>query len=275
MIAVAGAKKPKRPRHPGPVITRSATAEVPPHQLQTAVATCPAGMAAVGGGFSGSPGGIEPTVVTESRRSDPSSWIATGLRASPLTTASGQITAFVQCRARAPKITEASASATLPAATQPGDHPEATVTAQCAGGLRAISGGFSSEADAKSALAALPRQSQQAAKGQGWSFAASHNNPSSLQLTAYAYCAKRKVGTRKGSASLTGDLTTKSADTQQCGPRLAPVGGGFLTSPAKLAGGGDIVFVLASQPLGRAWRATGLHSGATSTGELQSFAYCG
>jgi hypothetical protein len=257
------------------LITRSTTIPLPPHQLLTATATCPGGARAVGGGFSGSPGGIEPTVVTESRRSGRASWIASGLRASPLTTTPGSLTSTVRCRRGGPKITEVAAAATLPAATGPGDHPRASVTASCSGKLRAISGGFSSEADPKQALAVLAEDSHRVAKGRGWTFSASHNNPATRQLTAYAYCARARVQKRTGSASLTGDLSTKSADTRPCGGGLAPISGGFLTSAATLAGGGDTVFVLASLPQGGGWRATGLHSGAQSTGQLKSFAYCG
>jgi hypothetical protein len=271
----ASAAKAGRAAHAVQVVTRSATIQLPPHQLLTATATCPPGMRALGGGFSGSPGGIEPTVVTESRRSGGRSWIASGLRASPLTTTSGSITSFVQCRRGAPKIREVSAATSLPAATGPGDHPRATVTATCPGKKRALSGGFSSEADPKQALSVLPQQSQRVAKGRAWSFTATHNNPAPRQLTAYAYCALSRVATRRGSVSLTGDLTTKSADTRPCGAGTLPVSGGFITSPATLAGGGDTVFVLASMPQGHSWRATGLHSGAKSTGKLQSFAYCG
>jgi hypothetical protein len=276
-IAATGASAAKKgpATHGVQVITRSATIQLPPHQLLTATATCPPGMRALGGGFSGSPGGIEPTVVTESRRLGGRSWIASGLRASPLTTTSGSLTSFVQCRRGAPKIRERAASATLPAATGPGDHPRATVSATCPGKKRAISGGFSSEADPKQALAVLPQQSQRLAKGRAWSFTASHNNPAPRQLTAYAYCAPLRVATRRGAVSLTGDLTTKAADTTSCGPGTLPIAGGFITSPATLAGGGDIVFVLSSAPQRHSWRATGLHSGAKSTGKLQSFAYCG
>ena len=257
----------------GSLITRSTTVPLPPHQLQTATATCPGGTRAVGGGFSGEPGGLEPTVVTESRRSGNKSWIASGLRASALTTTTGSVTAIVRCRSGAPKIREVAASTSLPAATGPGDHPKASVSATCPGKLRAISGGFASEVDAKQALVVLPQQSQRIAKGRAWSFTASHNNPAPRQLTAYAYCARARVKTQKASASLTGDLTTKNADTSPCGD-LPPVAGGFLTSPASLAGGGDSVFVLASMPQGRGWRATGLHSGGKSTGSLKSFACC-
>jgi hypothetical protein len=272
--AVASAKK-KSPRPAGPLVTRSSAISLPPHQLLTATATCPPGTRAVGGGFIGAPGGIEPTVVTESRRSGGRSWIATGLRASPLTTASGSLTAIVRCRRGAPKIREVAASTTLPAATAQGDHPRASITATCPGKRRAISGGFSSDADPKQALVVLPEDSQRVAKGRGWSFAASHNNPAPRQITAYAYCARARVGTRTGSVSMSGDLTTKSADTRPCGGGLSPISGGFLTSAATLANGGDTVFVLASMPQGGGWRTTGLHSGAKSTGKLQSFAYCG
>src|SRR5262249_61257818 len=48
----------------GSVVTRSSTIQLPPHQVLTATATCPAATKAVGGGFSGSPAAIEPTVVT-------------------------------------------------------------------------------------------------------------------------------------------------------------------------------------------------------------------
>jgi hypothetical protein len=272
--AAAGARK-GGSRQAGSVITRSTTIQLSPHQLLTATATCPPGTRAVGGGFSGSPGGIEPTVVTESRRSGAKGWIASGLRASPLTTTTGSLTAIVRCRSGAPKITEVATSTSLPAATGPGDHPRATTTATCPGKRRAISGGFSSEADPKQALAVLPEDSHRVSKGRAWSFTASHNNPASRRLTAYAYCARARVGTKTGSASLTGDLTTKSADSRPCGAGRSPISGGFVTSPATLANGGDIVFVLASMPQGGGWRATGLHSGAKSTGKLQSFAYCG
>ncbi len=273
--ATATAAKRGPAKHATTLITRSTTIQLPPHQLLTVTATCPGGSKAVGGGFSGSPGGIEPTVVTESRRSGGQSWIVSGLRASPLTTTTGSLTSTVRCRRRGPKISEVSASTTLPAATGPGDHPRATVTASCPGKLRAISGGFSSEADPKQALTVLPEDSHRVAKGRGWTFSASHNNPASRQLSAYAYCARARVQKRTGSASLTGDLTTRSADTRPCPAGLSPISGGFLASSATLAGGGDTVFVLASLPQGGGWRTTGLHSGATSTGNLKSFAYCG
>jgi hypothetical protein len=272
---VGGATAKQQQRRPATVVTRSTTIQLPPHQLLTATATCPAGMRATGGGFSGTPGGISPTVVTESRRADSKSWIASGLRASPLATTTGTLTSFVLCRKGAPKVRVVAASTSLPAATGPGDHPRATVTATCSGKRRAISGGFSSEADAKEALAVLPEDSQRVAKGRGWSFTASHNNPVSRQLTSYAYCASARVGTRTGSVSMSGDLTTRSADTRPCTAGLLPMSGGFLTSAATLANGGDTVSVLASMPRGKGWSATGLHSGAKSTGKLQSFAYCG
>ena len=275
-IGPAGATAKRGHAHPaGAVVTRSTTIQLPPHQLLTATATCPAGTRAVGGGFSGAPGGIEPTVVTTSRRSGARSWIATGLRASPLTTATGSLTAIVRCRSGAPKISEIAASTTLPAATGPGDHPRATTTATCPGKRRAISGGFSSQADPTQALTVLAEDSHRISKGRSWSFTASHNNPAPRQLTAYAYCARARVGSKSGSASLTGDLTTKSADSQPCGGGRSPISGGFVASPATLANGGNSVFVLASMPQGGGWRATGMHSGGKSTGKLQSFAYCG
>lgn len=259
---------------PGKLAGRSTSVSLPPHQLGTAVATCPAGAKAVGGGFVGEPGGVEPTVVTESRRGGPRSWIVSGLRASALTTTNGQLTAVVRCRPGAPKITEVAASTTIPAATGPGDHPSGAVTATCPGRRHAISGGFASEADAKNALAVLPQQSQRTAGGKAWTVAASHNNPAARQLTAYAYCARASVKKASDAVSLTGDLTTKSADAGPCGAR-SPVAGGFVTSKATLANGGDIVFVLSSLPHGGGWRTTGLHSGSKSTGSLRSFVYCG
>jgi hypothetical protein len=258
----------------GSVITHTTIIQLPPHQLLTATATCPAGTRVLGGGFSGDPGGLEPTVVTESRRSGNRSWIASGLRASALTTTTGSLTAIARCRSGAPKIREVAASTSLPAATGPGDHPKASVSATCPGKLRAISGGFASQADPTQALAVLPQQSQRIAKGRAWAFTASHNNPASRQLTSYAYCARARVKTQKASISLSGDLTTKNADTSGCGGGRSLIAGGFLTSPATLAGGGDTVFVLASMPQVGVWRATGLHSGAKSTGKLKSFAYC-
>ena len=222
--SAASAAKRGHPHPAGAVVTRSTTIQLPPHQLLTATATCPPGTRAVGGGFSGAPGGIEPTVVTESRRSGGKSWIASGLRASPLTTATGSLTAIVRCRSGAPKIGEVAASTTLPAATGPGDHPRATTTATCPGKRRAISGGFSSEADPKQALTVLAEDSHRVSKGRSWSFTASHNNPAPRRLTATPI-GRGRVGTKSGSASLTGDLTTKSADSQPCGGgRVADLG---------------------------------------------------
>ncbi len=271
----SAAKKKSRPKKPGPLVSRSVTVPLPPHQLGTAVATCPPKTTAVGGGFAGSPGGIEPTVVTESRLASATTWTVSGLRAHPLTTVAGELTATVRCRRRAPRITAAAASISLPAALSPGDHPSTAANARCPGRQRAISGGFASEADPKLSLAALPQQSQRVENGRAWTFGASHNNPSARLLTAYAYCARGLLRSKAGAVSLSGDLTTEPAETRPCGRRLAPVSGGFAASAPTLGGGGDVVYVLASQPRARAWRALAMHAGSKTTGSLKSFLYCG
>jgi hypothetical protein len=271
-----GAAKKQPAKKAGPIVTRSATVPLAPKEVGSAIATCPGKMKSVGGGFLGAPSGADQTLVTESRRANSRSWMVRGIRASALTTTSGNLTATVQCRKRAPKLKEVSASATLGAATTAGTVISGGATATCVGRRqKALSGGFAAQWDPKTVLGAIPQESRRVAKGRAWRFAAANGNQIAAQVTSFAYCGKASARATGATVSLRGDLATKSADAAGCRRPGEPLAGGFLTSPASLVSGGDVVFVLASQPHGRVWRGTGLHSGATSTGTLRSYLYCG
>ncbi len=271
--AAEAAKKKKAPRKPGAVVTRSAQASVVPHKVGIATATCPGKTRAVGGGFEAAPGGIEPTLVTSSRMVSAKSWSASAIRNAPLTTADGVVTAFVRCRLAAPKLTAISATAVLPAATTPGSVGAATATASCPPKLKVVAGGFETSVDPVTTLGAIPQESRRLGK-RAWQASAVHSNTTAKTVAAYAYCARSGVSQKTAQASMKGDLGTKSADAAGC-PSGRPVSGGFLTSGGSLLGGGNIVYVMASRPQGKAWRSTGLHSGPLSTGVLRSYLYCG
>lgn len=268
-------KKRKPKPKPGPVVVQSATVTVPPHELATAVARCPAKTRAVGGGFAAAPGGTEQTQVTESRLADPVSWTVSAIRSAPLTTSSGTVTATVHCRRNAPRAFPVTASVTLPAATAPGAVSTGSATATCVGRrLKAVAGGFATQVDTVTTLGVVPQESRRAKGGRSWQVSAVHNNISPRTATAYAYCARAKVSQKTAQISMTGDLSTEPADAGGCPRGRRPVSGGFLTSGASLAGGGNIVFVLESRLHGPAWRSTGLHAGPVSTGTLRSYLYC-
>src|SRR5262249_8835574 len=160
----------------------------------------------VGGGFEASPGGIEQTTVTESRLASPTSWVASAIRSAPLTTSNGTVTALVECRLRAPKLKTISASAQMPGAAVPGSVSTGTATASCPKNLRALSGGFTTSVDKVTTLGVIPQESRRAKGGRAWQASAVHNNTSPRTVTAYAYCAKPKVGQRTDQVSLSGDL---------------------------------------------------------------------
>jgi hypothetical protein len=182
-------KKHKKPKGLGPVVTVTATGNTATssEQFSVAEATCPSGLQAVGGGFSAPFDGTTAAfVVTESYRSSPTTWRVRALDGDGV----GAATAWAYCRRNNRPITDATATATIPAGTTQSGKAQAL----CPPGVAAISGGFQVTTGPGSALA-IPMESIGGGPTPGgtppvgsWSVVALNASPPSQTITAHAYC---------------------------------------------------------------------------------------
>jgi hypothetical protein len=181
-------KKHKKPKTLGPVVTVAATGPTvsTSGDFSVADATCPAGLQAVGGGFSAPYDGTTAAfVVTESYRSSPSTWRVRALDGDGV----GAATAYAYCRRNNKVITDVTASAT----TASGFGQNAKAQALCSPGVAAISGGFQITSG-PGATTAVPTESIGGGPTPGgipsvgnWSVGA-QNISSSETITAHVYC---------------------------------------------------------------------------------------
>jgi hypothetical protein len=181
-------KKHKKPKALGPVITVEAKGPtVSSPSTSTADAICPAGLQAVGGGFSAPFDGVSANlVVIESYRSSPSTWRVVALAGD----GTGAATAYAYCRRNTRIITDVAATATIPSGTAQSGKAQAL----CPPGIAAISGGFQITAGPGSA-AAVPMESIGGGPTPGgvppvgnWSVVAQSISIPSQTITAHAYC---------------------------------------------------------------------------------------
>jgi hypothetical protein len=111
--APALAKKHKKPKGLGPVVTATAVGPtIAAPGISSASASCPSGLQAVGGGFSASFDATNRLVVTESYRSSVNTWHVSAFVGS----GSGAATAYAYCRRNNKVITDATATGTVRAA---------------------------------------------------------------------------------------------------------------------------------------------------------------
>ena len=181
--AALAKKKHKKPTKLGPGTTVLATGPVVNGSgtVTTAVASCPAGLAATGGGFSLSQDtNPQTTGVFESYRSAPGSWtasaITTGLE-------NGQVNAFAYCRHTTRAISDVAATGSLPG----GSLQTGKASATCPTGTQAIGGGFQVSRTEGTRFLGLP-QSSMSVSGSTWSVLAINNGSAPQTITAHADC---------------------------------------------------------------------------------------
>src|SRR5262245_12849864 len=111
--APAEAKKKHKKKGLGPVVTATATGNPTNSdgQVSTAVASCPSGKQAVGGGYTLPPvTGVNRLFVVSSERSGTQAWTVTALNKD----GSGAVTAYAYCRNSNRAVTDVVGAATVP-----------------------------------------------------------------------------------------------------------------------------------------------------------------
>jgi hypothetical protein len=170
----------KRARPPEVV---SSDVQVEPNSVGSAVATCPEGSRAIGGGFGIDDQAIIITLV--SKRSGNRGWKAAGINIGDLGSGSaGTLTSYAYCKSPGPKLTTESKDTTV-------SNGLKTTNVKCPHGGRAVSGGFdgniSTSGSQLNAAGALG--SKRFDKARGWTTdGISTSSPNEATLTTYAYC---------------------------------------------------------------------------------------
>ena len=295
-------KKRKKPASP-PVTVASVTGSTSPGNRQlTVTAACPKGKLAVGGGFD-SPfvfSGGEPAAfnfVYESRPASQRSWQVSAVRADngetgrsvshnrlrglpqrqALQEEAGQEGEHCQDEEGEAEDHQVSGSATTAAATL----SQATATATCPSGTKALGGGFS--------WSPAPDLSGGGAGGLAILWASYRGDPrnwvSSITeasgvartVTSYAYCA---AGLKVSETSATvlfpsGGATFNSPDNRHLplmpeGPGASSQAASTALHPAKRTAA---AIVASSKPVGRAWQASASSING-QPGSLTSYGYC-
>jgi hypothetical protein len=269
MPATADArKKQRKPALQGPVSTVAAVGNVVNgfDDVSTAVANCPAGTAALGGGFSAPLDSVQALAVFNSYRSAGGSWTVDALRLA----GSVAVTAFVYCRKANKPIADVAGTGTVPSSSS------GSASATCPLGSHLISGGFQS--DRAPAVVALPRQSMNIGP-ETWSVIDVNNSAAvgSRTITAHAYCIS---GIRKPTVPsavtvpVLADGGAGSTTSPSCPPPKKPKKGKKRkVRPQLLSGGGfagpppgaspSLVFS-ESRIAGTGWRAGGVNESGTS-----------
>jgi hypothetical protein len=215
--ALAKKKHKKKPINLGPVVSVTATGNEVSSSAQesTATATCPAGLQAVGGGFTAPPGPGNAIVVHESYMSSPTSWTVSGHHEG----GTGAVTSTVNCRntSRAPV---GDVGSTIDVT---GIGALGTAAPTCPGTSQAIAGGFQSPVGPGNDVL-IPKTSL-ATSANTWTVTALNlESGGTFSLTAHTYCMNGirapTVVTKENSTAAV-QYTTVTAETQAC-PVLPP-----------------------------------------------------
>jgi hypothetical protein len=300
LLSVAPAQA-KQKKASSPIKVVSATGSSSPSNRQlTVTAACPKGKLAVGGGFDspfvfsdGTPAAFN--FVYESRPASERSWQVSAVRADNGGTGpSAPTTAYADCRRaklskKKPakkasaakskkgklKVSEVSGSATTAAAAL----SQATATATCPAGTKALGGGF--------AWSPAPDLSGGGAGGlailwasyrgdpRNWASSITEASGVARTVTSYAYCAAGlKVSETSATAPFPatgGAFNSTVATSPSCPKGLAQLSGGFNSTPPSNTTAA--VLMTSSKPVGRAWQNSGSSING-QPGSLTSFGYC-
>jgi hypothetical protein len=209
-------KKHKKPLKLGPVVTVTATGnnanEASP--TSTATAMCPAGMQAIGGGFSAPTVAGSAVVVHDSYVSALGSWTVVG----EVEDGSGAVNAYAYCRKAPIPILDVSSSTSLHFS---GDTQTATST--CPSSMRLIGGGFQGTVSTGGGV--IAPQVNLATSPSTWTVTGLENADGTLTLTAHAYCMAKVAAPRILSVTSSGTVAQfehLSAATLACPGQKKP-----------------------------------------------------
>lgn len=253
--------------------TRSKSATIAAHAaIATVKARCPRGQRATGGGFTVPPATSTTSIfVYESRKVGQRAWqISAQERTTDAPAPTVKVTAFVYCRADAPRTKQKSSSAT---STSTG-FAFLSADAKCSSG-RARAGGYLLPPPVGDRIADNLAINSLRAGSKTWHVRAG-TLVAGIKLTTYVYCASgRRPPQRSGSASIGGDVPAFTATSATC--KKEPLAGGFSEPDAvlNLVDGQANSFFRPYEFVraGKAWRVSGSHVGAAST-TLTAIAYC-
>jgi hypothetical protein len=294
-----GKKKPKKVK--APVVVQASSSSTTRGDNVTALATCPKGMIATGGGWVTSvvagATGSSSHAVWESKRAGIAAWTVSALRDDtdntgaplPLTAAATCRSALVKkkgkVKAAAKKkkkrkplnVTEASGIATVAG----GGNATGTATATCPKGRNAVGGGFSSSPPASGfgATTSLPLFWQSRSSGSSaWLASAANVSMAARTITSYAYCAAgvnvaETSATAPIAASLTANnLQKATATTQACPKKTHPSAGGFDNPPINFPATAAPLMI-ETVPAGKSWRGGAANISQTA-GSIAVKGYC-
>jgi hypothetical protein len=265
-------KKKKKGAALGPVVTVAAqgnTTTTSP-QRSTAIAICPSGTMAVGGGFSAPFSTATLIVVDNSYRSSNESWLSSGEHVS----GTGAVTAYAYCRRGTRPVTDATGMAAIP----PAIFATGTATSTCPGGTQLISGGFQTTPGGL----ASPFVNMRTAPGT-WTVSSANNGSDAQTLTAHAYCMSgikppvSVTGTAAAAVQMFGTVSASSAacpapkkrkkkgKKKRKAPRQVISAGGFSGSPPM--GASPLATFTDSRAGTGVWTSTAVN-GVFSTGNL-------
>jgi hypothetical protein len=176
-------KKKKKSAALGPVVAVSAQGNntTALGQRSSAIAVCPPGTIAVGGGFTSafSLGGGSAIAVDNSFRSSNESWQVTGENFS----GTGAVTAHAYCRRARHPVVDVTAAAPIPGTI----FAVGSATAGCPAGTQLIGGGFQTTRGPNTGEIAFPFVNAQTGP-QTWTVSSANNTANTRTLTAHAYC---------------------------------------------------------------------------------------
>jgi hypothetical protein len=254
----------------------------------TAVANCPKGQRAAGGGFATSPpADLAFIQVYESRKIGQSSWQVTGqITDRRKTFASRSLDAYAYCTGnsdRAPHTQQVSKTATT--LDSGGNLQFGSSTASCPKEKTARAGGFMGEPPftgsngaprstlGKSLL--VNKDGDPALKPKvGHKFSVLSAIPG-ITFTSFVYCAHKKSLISKGGVlDAVGQGTLTTAFSGECTKESRrPNAGGFDQPNASLSPKGYYDPIIGSLKVGEQWWVTAVHNGPAVT-QLQSIGYC-
>jgi hypothetical protein len=261
----------------GKIKTRSATGTNSGQgAVITQIATCPKKTRAVGGGFTGTPASAAAIpIVFESRKLGQRQWRASSQINDPGPATSISLTAFVYCRAGAPKTSEAATTVGTPDAN--GVGPSAIAT--CPGRRNALAGGFATPPPLGGLTIArvLTAESRRVGDASWEALGVTTAGAGGSSLTALAYCAKQDPpAARAGVGSPNGAQVTSSTTSASCKAKERAVAGGFAQPGAQANTPIRIFIPYESRRTGNGWQAAGLLTATAGVppGTFNAFAYC-